>query len=84
MLLNLRESKSFNDFVKTRCEEVLESDEDFKKLNSEVLEIEKKLTTLLNNEQLKIFLNYEKLTSECESLIKILIYKAGLCDKQHI
>lgn len=74
-------SKLFDEFIITKCEEVLEGDEGCANLNKELAEVENAMKKELDSRQYKLFIQHESLTTELQSRAVILAYKNGLDDR---
>jgi hypothetical protein len=65
-------SAAFQEFLQKRCEEIIESDEACKKINREILELEKELLPALSKDALDKVLKIDELTMELINQIFIL------------
>jgi len=77
---SIMKSKAFENFIKDRCEEILENDSEYRKLIDEMLKHEKKLRTRLDKKQ---FEDVDKVISSFTSLISHagrIIYKKCIED----
>lgn len=71
----MKKSKAFEEYVAQRCEEILEHDEEYKKLSCKLTEKLKELKSTLSDKQIKTFLEYEILDSELNEYVKSVLYK---------
>ena len=62
-------------------QELIKKDKKCSKLDDEIAMVESDIKTHLNDEQYKLFMEYEKLITEWHSKTGILIYKQGLDDR---
>lgn len=67
-------SKSFEEFVMKKCEEIICNDQECMKLSHEITKKIKELKKTLTNEQMKLFLEYESLDSEFDERIRYILY----------
>jgi hypothetical protein len=77
-------NEAFEEFISRRCEDIVLKDEYYQKLNKSIVDSEKKLKLFLNEEQLKTFIEYEKLVANFESYAETLLYKKGFNDAMHM
>jgi hypothetical protein len=71
----------FDDFITMRCGEVIDDNEECSQINSIIAEAENNLKASLSKNQIKLFLQYEKLITNLQTKVEILIYKQGLNDR---
>jgi len=71
----MNKSKAFDEYVAKKCEEILEHNEEYQQLNSQILEAEKKIKAKFTDD-IKDFLEYERLIIEQLTLSNIIIYKS--------
>lgn len=65
------ESPAFQEFLQKRCEE----DPEYKRIDSEILSIEKRLYPTLDSEQLKLTLKVDSLNTELLNLIYSVLHR---------
>lgn len=68
-------NKASEEFVMKRCEEILECDEEYQRLNLAILDAEKKVRAKFTDD-INDFLKYESLILEQLAISNIAIYKA--------
>lgn len=68
-------NKASEEFVMKRCEEILERDEEYQRLNLAILDAEKKVRAKFTDD-INDFLKYESLILEQLAISNIAIYKA--------
>lgn len=69
-----------NEYIEKRCEESIFKDEKIKLLNVKILELEQKIKETMDQNQIAMFLEYEKLIIEMESTTSLVSYKQGMRD----
>jgi hypothetical protein len=69
-----------DEYVANRCEEIVSSDNNCKRMNNEIISICKELRSSLTKEQFDIFLRYDNALSSNQSYIETIIYKQCIRD----
>ena len=74
-------TKTYNDFIIARCEELLSNDKEYQKINAEILEKEKELLNKIPKKLVPLFLKLDELKEKqtIESFVKI--YAAAHSEK---
>ena len=73
-------STAFMDFVMERCDEIVSNDNILKNCNNQIINYETIFRSLLNPEQLKIYLQIEELSMSQKEHEGIKLYIAGYRD----
>jgi hypothetical protein len=73
-------SAAFQEFLQKRCEEIIESDEEYRGINELILQKEGEIKTLVSGELLVKINEYEKLNLDLVAHAVILIYQQAIDD----
>lgn len=69
-----------NEYIEKWCEQAIFKDEKIKLLNTKILELEQKIKETMNQNQIKMFSEYEKLIIKMESMASSVSYRQGMYD----
>jgi len=69
------EDKAFCEFISARCEEILSSDPEYAHLESRILEVQRELKKTLGEKELMLFMEFERLSVEQQTLGEYLCLK---------
>ena len=77
----LEDSEAFKEFLFKRCEEILSKDENHKKTNAEIIDMEKEFKSLLTPELIKIYDRIILTITEATAKDEATILKHTLFDR---
>jgi len=75
---DIMNSKAFDEFLQKRCEEITADDEECKKINEQILQIENEIRSLISGNLLKKFDEYGELHLILISHVCPLVYGCGI------
>ena len=78
---DIRQSPAFQEFLQKRCEEITESDEIARRMDSFIFKTEKDLKSNFSKEKVGLFLQYEKMVISYQEHIIRLAYMQGYNDR---
>lgn len=68
-------SKAFDEFLRARCTEILQEDDELKKIGEQILNAESALIEILSDEQKKLYNEVEVYKENLLDYFQTLIYK---------
>jgi hypothetical protein len=77
-------SPAFQEFLQKRCEEITESDNEYRTINDQILQLENEIASSAPNEFQKKIREYEKLNLDLLTHAMPLIYRMALRDSKNI
>jgi hypothetical protein len=80
-LMELTESEAFEEFIFSRCEEIILCDKECNSMTLEVLKSESELKNALTKEHLRLYIKHEQLINSLNSRKNLLLYRAGFNDR---